>query len=90
MGDGGYAIIPDAEGTGGARPYSSDNFDDAHHAFVFVIDCMTMVDEPTDDNRVGERDDDLEQARPLVSGRRHRKSVAQTIIVPRDAAHFRH
>jgi hypothetical protein len=55
----------------GAPPCSSDDFDDAHHALVFMIDCMTMVDKPTDDYRISERDDDLEHARPLVCCRRY-------------------
>ena len=50
---------------------SSDDFDDAHHALVFMIDCMTMVDKPTDGYGIGERDDDLEHAWPLVRCRRY-------------------
>jgi hypothetical protein len=55
----------------GAPTRSSEDFDDAHHALVFVIDCMTMVDKPTDDCGIGEGDDDLEHARPLVRCRRY-------------------
>ena len=55
----------------GAPLCSSDDFDDAHHALVFVIDCMTMVDKPTDDYGISERNDDLEHARPLVRCRRY-------------------
>src|SRR5262249_33891483 len=69
---------------------SSDDFDDAHHALVFVVDCMTMVDKSTDDCWIGERNDDLEHARPLVRCRRYRKSVAQTIIAPINTAYLRH
>jgi hypothetical protein len=36
-----------------------------------MIDCMTMVDKPTDGYGIVERDDDLEHARPLVRCRRY-------------------
>lgn len=74
----------------GAPPCSSDDFDDSHHALVFMIDRMTMVDKPTDDYGISERDDDLEHTKPLVCCRRYRKSVTQTLIVPRNAAYFGH
>ena len=38
---------------GRLRLASGDDFDDAHHAFVFVIDRVAMVDKATDDHRVG-------------------------------------
>jgi hypothetical protein len=46
-------------------------YGDAHHAFVFVIDRMAVIDKVADDYRIGERDDDLEHAGPLIGCRRH-------------------
>jgi hypothetical protein len=43
----------------GVRSCSSDYFDHPHHTLVFVVDCMTMVNEPADNHWVGKRDDDL-------------------------------
>ena len=69
---------------------SSAYFDDAHHAFVFVIDRVTMVDKASDDYRVSEGDDDLEHAWSLLRGWSYRECVAQTVIVPSDAADCGH
>ena len=48
-----------------------------------------MVDEPANDYRVGERDDNFENARAMISCRRHRISVAQTIVAYRNPVDFR-
>ncbi|WP_244622356.1 hypothetical protein [Bradyrhizobium ivorense] len=44
-----------AEAVSVTRAFSSDDFDDAHHPLVFVIDRVTMVDEPTDDCGINRR-----------------------------------
>lgn len=73
---------------GHSRPagVSGNHLNDSHHAFVFVIDCMTMVNEPADDHGISERDHDLEYTRPPVCRGRHRKRVAQAIVAPVNAA----
>ena len=67
----------------------SDDLDDTHHAFVFVVDRVAVVDKPTDDHGIGKWDDYFECGRALGCCWRYRKSIAKTVVVPRNAAHFR-
>ena len=68
----------------------ADDLDHAHHAFVFVIDRVTVIDKAPDDYRIGEGNDHLQRARTLISRRRHRECVPQAIVVPPGAADFRY
>ena len=44
------------------RELSRYYLDDSHHAFVLMIDSMAVIDEASDDHRIGEWNDDLQQA----------------------------
>jgi hypothetical protein len=35
------------------------DLDDAHHPLVLVVDGVTVIDEPTNNHRIGKRDDHL-------------------------------
>jgi hypothetical protein len=53
------------------RVRSRDHLDDAYHALVLVIDSMAVIDEATDDHRIGERNHDLQNSGRLIRCRRH-------------------
>src|SRR5438094_5530848 len=68
---------------------SANDFNDGHHAFVFVVRGVAVIDEASDDHRVREGDHDLQCARRLVCRRRCRARIAQALFGSRDAVDFR-
>src|SRR5712691_4812308 len=60
---------------------SGKHLDDTHHALILVVDGVAVIDETTDDCRVGEGDHDFQHARPVIRRRRHREGISQAALV---------
>jgi hypothetical protein len=56
---------------------SYDDLYDSHHALVFVVDGVAVIDEAPDDLGVGKGDHNLDLARPGIGCGRHREGVTQ-------------
>jgi len=54
-----------------ARHRLGADLDDAHHPLVLMVDGVTVIDEPTDNHRIGKRDHYLQRARALIRRGRH-------------------